>query len=136
VTTASCAVSGDRCVFVDLGGRTLVESGDAEGVVRCALEALEKEVAAPYRAVAQRRSGETWAVGAVRIQVAELPGLEGEELVLTVTEGGGAELVVDGRPSGVGLDTLRRYGGARYDAYVLRAARLEGAAWEISVDPL
>jgi hypothetical protein len=137
VTTTSCAASGNRSVFVHLGaGRTLVEAGDAEDAVRCALDALEGEIAAPYRVVAQRRSGETWAVGAVSIEVAELPGLEGEDLVLTATKEGGAELVVDGRPSDVGLDALTRYGGARYETYVLRAARLEDALWEISVDPL
>jgi nucleoside-diphosphate-sugar epimerase len=137
VTTTTCAVSGNRCVFVHLGaGRTLVEAGDAEDAVRCALEALEGEIAAPYRAVAQRRSGDAWSVGAIAVEVAELAGLEGDELVLTVPEDGRPELVVDGRPSDAGLDALTRYGGARYETYVLRAARLEDTLWEVSVDPL
>jgi hypothetical protein len=137
VTATTCAVPGNRCVFVHLGaGRTVVESGDADDAVGCALAALESEIDPPYRVVAQRRSGETWAVGAVAVEVAEFPGLEGEELLLTVTPGGEPELMVDGEPSTAELDVLTGYGEARYETYVLRAARLEGAVWEVSVDPL
>ena len=124
-------------MFVHLGaGRTLVEAGDADDAVRCALAALEGEIAPPYRAVAQRRSGDTWAVGGVAVEVAQLPELAGQELMLTVTDTAGPELVVDGEPSVAGLAALQEYGGARYESYVLRANRLDGAAWEVSVDPL
>ena len=137
VAAATCAVPGNRCVFVHLGaGRTVVEGGDADDAVRCALSALEGEIEPPYRAVAQRRSGDAWAVGAVAVEVAEFPDREGEELMLTVTDDGGPELVVDGAPSTDGLAALQEYGASRYESYVLRATRVEGPVWEVSVDPL
>ena len=119
------------------GTRTLVEEGDAEGAVSCAVEALAGELEPPYRAVAQRRAGETWAVGAVAIEVAVLPAeLEGDELVLTVAESGQRELVVDGRPSEAAAGPLEAVARGASEPYVLRAARLEGPLWEVAIDPL
>jgi hypothetical protein len=103
----------------------------------CAASALEAEVEPPYRAAAVRRHGDTWAVGAVAIEVADLPAdVEGEELMLTVTEEGERELLVDGRPAVAGLAALERLASGRHDAYVLRAARLQGSLWEVLIDPL
>jgi hypothetical protein len=84
-----------------------------------------------------RRDGAMWAVGAVAIEVAELPAdTEGEELMLTVTEEGERALEVDGRPTVEGIDAVERTVGGRFDAYVLRATRLEDRLWEIGIDPL
>jgi hypothetical protein len=137
VVTTTCAATGDRCVFVCRAeGRVRVDEGD-QAAAACAAEALEGELDPPYRALALRREGDTWAVGAVAIEVAELPDdVRGEELMLTVTQEGGRELLVDGEPAEAGLDALTALAGDRYDAYVLRAARLEGALWEVTIDPL
>jgi hypothetical protein len=106
-------------------------------VSECAARALEGELDPPYRALAIRREGDAWAVGAVAIEVAELPAdTEGEELMLTVTQEGERALEVDGRPTLDGMDAVERVVGGRFDAYVLRAARLEGRLWEIGIDPL
>jgi hypothetical protein len=105
--------------------------------VSCAVEALGSELEPPYRAVAQRRAGETWAVGAVAIEIAELPAdLEGDELVLTVAESGERELLVDGIPSEAATGALEAIAGGASEPYVLRAMRLEGPIWEVAVDPL
>jgi hypothetical protein len=118
-------------------GRVLGEAGDAAEVAVCAEKALAGEVAPPYRATAIRRQGDTWAVGAVAIEVADLPAdVEGGELMLTVTEQGERELLIDGRPAVVNLPALERLAADRHEAYVLRAARLQGTLWEVLVDPL
>jgi hypothetical protein len=95
------------------------------------------ELDPPYRALAVRRDRDMWAVGAVAIEVAELPAdTEGEELMLTVTEEGERALEVDGWPTVEGIDAVERAARGRFDAYVLRATRLEDRLWEIGIDPL
>jgi hypothetical protein len=91
----------------------------------------------PYRALAVRRAGDTWAVGAVAIEVAELPAdIEGEELMLAVNEHGERELLVDGRASLVEIESLAALAGERHAAFVLRARRLQNNLWELTIDPL
>jgi hypothetical protein len=78
-----------------------------------------------------------WAVGAVRIEVAELPAdTEGEELMLTVNQEGERALEIDGRPTAESIPALENAVGGRYDAYFARATRLERGLWEIGIDPL
>jgi hypothetical protein len=127
---------GDECRFVGLGGRTVVEDGSA-AVAACAVAALASEIEPPYRGIAVRRQGDEWSIGAVAIEVAALPAdVEGEDLMLTLTEEGERELLVDGRSALAGLPALERLAGSRHEAYVLRAARLEGSLWEVTIDPL
>jgi hypothetical protein len=76
-------------------------------------------------------------VGAVGIEVVELPAdTEGDELMLTVTQEGERALEIDGRPTGMLPPELEAAAGGRYEAYVLRASRLDGPLWEIGLDPL
>ena len=105
--------------------------------MKCVATALGTDVETPYRAIAVRKHGDTWAVGAVAIEVADIPAdVEGDELMLTVTEGGERELLVDGRPALAGLRALERLAGGRFETYVLRAKRLQGSLWEVLIDPL
>jgi hypothetical protein len=91
----------------------------------------------PYRALAVRRGGDTWAVGAVAIEVKELPAdIQGDELMLTVNEQGECELVVDERPAVIGIEPLVRLAEGRFETFVLRAARLQDRLWEVRIDPL
>jgi hypothetical protein len=134
VATAECSVAGNECVYVR-SERTIPERGDSEAIP-CLEAALEGLIDPPYRAVGFRREDSVWAVGAVRIEVAELAAdQEGEEIVLTVSEGE-AELLVDGRPSVAGVDALTQLAAGRHESYVLRAERLEGRLWELAIDPL
>jgi hypothetical protein len=134
---ATCRAAGDECAFVALAdGRVVHVGGDAD-VSDCAAESLSGELQPPYRAVAVRREGDTWAVGAVSIEVVELPAdTDGDELMLTVTEEGERALEVDGNPSAAQLGALDDVAAGRFDAYVLRAKRLVGRLWEVGVDPL
>ena len=124
-------------MFVSLADGRLIGLHGPEDAMDAAARALQGELEPPYRALTVRREGDTWAVGAVAIEVAELPAdTEGEELMLTVTEEGERALEVDGRPTLEGIEAVERAAGDRYDAYVLRATRLDERLWEIGIDPL
>jgi hypothetical protein len=124
-------------VFVSLPDGRLIGLHGPEDAMDAAARALQGELEPPYRALTVRREGDMWAAGAVAIEVAELPAdTEGEELMLTVTQEGERALEVDGRPTLEGIEALERAAGDRYDAYVLRATRLDERLWEIGIDPL
>ena len=118
-------------------GREPIHIGADSGPVACLAKALGDAVEPPYRAVGIRHEGSTWAVGAVRIEVAELPAdTEGEELMLTVTQEGERALEIDGRPTAESIPALEEAVGGRFDAYFARATRLDRQLWEIGIDPL
>src|SRR5919204_584083 len=120
-----------EATFVGLeDGSLLGEDGD--GDLTMLAEAVEREIEAPYRAIAIRRSKKQWAVAARRLRVVELPEPGGDEIELVI-KGDERTLVVDGNSSfGTipGLEAL-----AQGDS-VIRAARLDGSLWEVRVDPL
>jgi hypothetical protein len=137
VATARTDAEGEEAVFVLLDDGRLIPLHGSQEAMETSARALEGELDTPYRALAVRREGDAWAVGAVGIEVAELPAdTEGDELMLTVTEEGERALEVDGRPTLEGIESIERAAGERYDAYVLRATRLDGCLWEIGIDPL
>ena len=74
-------------------------------------------------------------MAAKQIDVAELPGVPGEELLLTVQEGS-ASLEVDGMPTITGLDRVLAAVPAEHESYVVRAARVRDELWELDVAPL
>jgi hypothetical protein len=137
VASAQCLAAGDEAAFVGLADGRRVHLGGDANAVDCAADALQGEIDPPYRALAVRREGDTWAVGAISIEVVELPAdTEGEELMLTVTQEGERALEVDGRSTIEGIEPLEQVVGGRHDAYVLRAERLDERLWEIGIDPL
>ena len=137
VVTADCGTGGDTCVFAVVPGREPIHLGADSGPLACLVAALDDAAEPPYRAVGIRHEGSTWAVGAVRIEVVELPAdIEGEELMLTVTQEGERALEIDGRPTAESIPALEEIVGGRYDAYFARATRLERGLWEIGIDPL
>lgn len=134
VTSATCEGEEGEAVFVALEGSVVAERGPA-GLVECARRALAALIEPPYRAVAVRRDGTVWAVGAVAIEVARLP-FDGDELTLVVTAEGERSLTLDGRESVLDMHALGRVAGGRFDAYVLQARRLDADLWEVQIDPL
>ena len=137
MAAARSDAEGDEAVFVLLDDGRLIPVHGAQEAMEAAARALEGELHTPYRALAVRREGDAWAVGAVAIEVAELPAdTEGDELLLTVTEEGERALEIDGRPTLDSIEPIERAAGGRYDAYVLRGTRLDGRLWEIGIDPL
>ena len=131
VTTDAADVEGSSARFVGLDdGSLVIEEG--EGDLSPLAEAIEREVAAPYRATAIRRGETQWAVAGHALRVVELPEPGGDEIELVV-KGEERTLVVGGNRSFGTLPELEEL--ADGDA-VIRAARLEGTLWEVRVDPL
>ena len=130
-TTEAPDAEGDSARFVGLeDGSLLIEEG--QGDLTAFADAIEQEVARPYRATAVRRGETTWAVAAHRLRVVELPEPGGDEIEL-VLNGEEKTLVVDGNRSFGTMPELEQL--ADGDA-VVRAARLDDALWEVRVDPL
>jgi len=121
-------VEGERASFVALPGGDLVLEEGPDGLEPLAA-ALEQEVPPPYRAEAVRREGGLWAVAGRRIEVVELPGVDGQELELSV-HGGERTLLVDGERSFGGVPALER------PEHVVRARRIDGELWEVESAPL
>ena len=128
---------GERVHFVALADGDLVVDEDVSDEALDALAAgVEASLEPPYRAEAVRRGEDTWAVGARRIEIVELPpDLEGDELEIAVHEGE-QTLTVDGTPSNISLPALEQLLGDRHPEYVARAMRLDGRRWEVDVFPL
>lgn len=97
--------------------------------------ALAGSLRPPYRARGVRQEGARWSVAARRLRVADLPGVAGEELELTVHDGR-RSLVVDGMPTVSGLDVVLAAAEPEHESYVVRARRLRDAVWELDVVPL
>jgi hypothetical protein len=114
-----------------------IHVGRHDGPLPCLAAAIDGELETPYRAVGIRQEGSMWSVGAVSIEVAELPAdTEGDELMLTVNQEGERVLEVDGQPAAALVPELEATAQGRYDAFFLRATRLDARLWEIGIDPL
>jgi hypothetical protein len=127
-------IDHDEVTFVALPDGTLVVDGEDD--CTSFADALETQLAPPYRALAVRRDERRWAVAGRRIEVVELPpGVLGESIDLTVRDGE-RSFTVDGMPSFVGVPALERLGEERYDAFVVHAERIDGLLWDVRVVPL
>jgi hypothetical protein len=137
VTAAVPALRGDSIEFTTLpNGDVIVneETGDAD--LGPFADAVERRVDPPYRAVAARQDGDLWAVGAKRIEVAQIPFPDGEKLTLS-RNGGDEELRVDGEPSDEAIPPgLARAGEAVSDSFYVEAARIDGDLWEVRATAL
>lgn len=130
--TEAPGIEGDSVRFVALpDGSLLVEEG-GEGDFTPLADAVEQELARPYRATGVRRGETTWAVAAHRLRVIELPEPGGDEIELA-RRGEERTLVVDGNRS---FGTLPELEGLADGDAVIRASRLDGTLWEVRVDPL
>jgi hypothetical protein len=128
VTAEAPALEGERAVFVALPDGTLVPEEGTEDVQRLA-EALDVELARPYRAEAVRRDAKLWAVAGTAIDTARLAGLAGSEVEL-VSHQGETTLTVDGEPAAGTIEALEREGHA------VSARRIHGDVWEVEANPL
>jgi hypothetical protein len=129
-------LEGAEVSFVVLdGGSVIMDDELPEAAIEPLAEVLDDVVEAPYRVEAVRRHGQVWAAAARRTEVLEIPGVEGEELMLTM-QGGTKTLTVDGRSEFGTVPELERFASERYDSYVAEAKRLEGDLFEVRVSPL
>ena len=131
VTTDAPEIEGNEAAFVALpDGELVVDVG--EGDLSPLADALEETLLPPYRAIAIRRGATRWAVAAKSIVVAELPDAPGDELELVVTSTD-RSLRVNGEPAFGRVAELEAV--ADGDS-VVRARRIDGELFEVSVDPL
>ena len=134
VTVEAEGMEGESARFVALPGNVLLVE-DGEDVEPLA-NAVDQVATVPYRAEAARRGESQWAVGIRELDIVELPDDPGgEEITLTVSDGQ-RELLVDGAHAYAQVPALERFGESRGPSYVVRARRLDGAAWEVEALPL
>jgi hypothetical protein len=136
-TIAAPALEGDEVVFVVLSqDSVLADEEIAYEALEPLAEAVEEQLAPPYRAQGVRRHGDVWAVAARSLEVVDLgPDVEGLELEL-VSRGGERSLTVDGARSFGTVPQLERLGASRAGDYVVHASRLDGTLWEVRVGKL
>ena len=128
-------LEGDELHFTALANGVLVpDKPEPEGKLTPLAQAIDQSLERPYRAEAVRRDGDLWAVGARRIEVAELEA-PGKDLQLAVN-GGERTLTVDGERSFGTIPQLEQLGAGLGSEYVIRARRVSGSVWEIEASPL
>jgi hypothetical protein len=135
-TVQAPGVEGKEVTFDVLPDRTVLvdeEEGDAE--LSPFADAIERELDPPYRARAVRQGPELWAVAARSIEVVELRDQPGEKIELS-KRGDERTLIVDGAREFGTIAQLEQLGSARSPDYAVRAERLDGDWWEVSVDAL
>ena len=134
VLTVGADAPGDELGYVVLDDTVVIESDGA--LPDEVTGAFDGRLAPPYRVVGVRRGEGLWALGARRIETADVPGLEGDEIALAVGEEG-TTLLVDGAQrfgSIPALENLARDRGL--DWYALHAERIDGDVWELRVSAL
>lgn len=124
----------NELTFATLPDGTLIVDGEADCTPLA--DALETQLAPPYRAWAVRRDETRWAVAGRRIDVEELPPDVGGDVIDLTVQDGERSLVVDGMPTFGGVPALERLAAERYDAYVAHAERLDGNLWDVRITPL
>ena len=137
VTVTAPALAGSRIEFTTLPNGDLIlgeESGDAD--LSPLADAVEHHVDPPYRAVAEPKGGDLWAVAAKRIEVARIPFPRGDKLELS-RNGPEDELRIDGEASEAPLPPeLEQLGEPAGHSFYVEAVRIDGDLWEVKVSPL
>lgn len=125
-------LEGHEVAFVALpDGSLVVDEQEGDGDLTPLAQAVELQVAPPYRALAVRKDEGRWAVAARRITVAEFKAV-GDEIELA-RRGDERSLLVDGSR---GFGTIPELEELADGDAAIRATRLDGDLWEIRIDPL
>ncbi len=129
-------IAGDYAVFVALPERLLiVEEQEGDSDLGVLADAVEKRIRAPYRARALRVDERRFVVVASEIETIELPGLDGEELVVFALPDGQRTAVLDG----AGYVLARPEVEAILEVSapcLLRLENVDDPVWEISLELL
>lgn len=136
VASASAGeLRGETVTFVVLADGTIVVDEEvSDGALQPLAEALERSVDAPYRAAAMRHDGELWTAVAEHVTIVELPGVDEEEIELTVV-GGERTLKLDGEPTIRPLPALDALAEQESDV-AIHAERVDGHLFAADVYPL
>jgi hypothetical protein len=134
VVTVKSVLAGDQIEFTTLpNGDIVVDEG--EGDLSPLADAVEQKIDRPYKAFANRKTNELWAVGAKRIQVAKVELAAGDSIELTENDGD-QKVRVDGEPSNAEVPALVELGRQVNADYCVEAERIDGDCWEVKVSPL
>lgn len=129
-------VAGDYAVFVSLPEQLLiVEEQEGESDLGVFADAVDKRLSAPYRARALRVDAHRFVVVASEIETVELPGLEGEELLVFALPGSPRTVILDGKFQTFSRAELEPV-LAESAPCLLRLENIDESVWELSVDLL
>ena len=132
-------------------GEDEIEIGAEEGVPRRAAErvteALDGQIARPYGALVVRRDTRRWSAGARALRgetVSFRAGLPASLLEVVRPPGEELQALADGEPIDPSLaplfaeavDELERRGLERFESFAVRADRVAGGRWQLTIDPL
>jgi hypothetical protein len=127
---------GDYAVFVSLPARLLiVEEQDGDGDLGVFADAVEKRLAAPYRARALRVDERRFVVVANEIETIELAGVTGDELVVFALPDGERTAILDGKALALAQPELEPILKESAPCLV-RLENVDESIWELSVDLL
>jgi hypothetical protein len=129
-------VAGDYAVFVALPERLIiVEEQEGDRDLGVLADAVEKRLQAPYRARALRVDERRFVVVASEIETIELPGLDGEELVVFALPDGQRTAVLDGaryQLASAEVESILKESAP----CLLRLENVDESVWEVSIDLL
>jgi hypothetical protein len=135
-SVTATGIAGDKVEFATLpGGDMIVDTETGDGDLSPLADAVEKELAPPYRALGRRQDDDVWGIAARTIDVVELTFDGGDEIELVENEGV-TDLRVDGKPWKQAIPELERAGETLGSDFVVQADRLDGDFWEIRVSAL
>lgn len=136
VTLEAPDVPGDAVDFVAVEDGTLIVEQDVpDGALQPLADAVETQIAPPYRAQATRRGELLWAVGASKIRVARITDEIGGDAVELAVQDGERTVIVDGARTFGSLPDLEALAEGM-PSFVIRADRLDDDLWEVKVVPL
>ena len=125
----------DSVTFVALEDGTLIVNEDIpDGSLGPVADAIEEMLPPPYRAAAARNEGDAWTAVAESVQIAELRGVDGDEVELTVVDGV-RTLTIDGEESDKPVEPLDAL-AEEHESVAIRAERVDGDAYAVDVFPL
>ena len=129
-------VAGDYAVFVALPERLLIVEGqEGDSDLGVLADAVEKRLQAPYRARALRVDERRFVVVAGEIETIDLPGLDGEELVIFALPDGQRTVVLDGARYELASPEVEAILEESAPC-LLRLENVDETVWEISLDLL
>jgi hypothetical protein len=136
VSLLAPTVAGDYAVFVALPERLLiVEEQEGDGDLGVLADAVDKRLEAPYRARALRVDERRFVVVASQIETVELPGLDGEELVVFALPDGQRTVVLDGASYQLASPEVESILEESAPC-LLRLENVDESVWEISLELL
>ena len=135
VSAHAPGLTGDSVTFTALeDGTLLVDQDVPDGSLGPIADAIEEMQVPPYRAAAARTDDDVWTAVAESVRVVELPGVEADEIDLTVVDGErtvtlGSQVTIRALPA---LDALAE----EHDSVALHAERVDGDLFAVDVFPL